>query len=105
MARARKWLRLNEEIKSIEDWNERVRPMMEELVESHGLSTEGTEDKYWFDTKLYANRVSNSLSLVTDEYDKIDSSANRILSEYRQTMTLKIVINLEEWKKIRGNNQ
>lgn len=99
MARAKKWLRLNEDIKSIDDWNERVKPMLDDLILGQNLSTKGVYDKYWFCTVLSMRRVSGSLSFVTDNYDDIDSSVIRLLSKHSQPMKLRVTINLEEWRK------
>lgn len=98
MARKRKWLKMNELIKSLEEWENAYLKLKNE-IENAGLPyCDSYKDEYWFNVQVFNQKISGGWNSLTYGYNGLDKQVRDAFDKYGQlTLQLKVVINLEIW--------
>ena len=101
MARKRKWLKMNETINSLEEWED-VYSKLKTEIEKTGLTYCSSFDKeYWFKVQVYSQKVSGGWSSLALGYSGLDKKVKDAFKRYRiLKLRLNVVINIEKWETI-----
>lgn len=99
MSRKRKWLKMNESINSLEEWEEAYSKLRNE-IEGSGLTfCSAYDEEYWFKVQVLSQKVSGGWNSLAYGYNELDRKVKDAFERYGTlTLKLKVIINLEMWK-------
>lgn len=100
MGRPKKWLKMNETITSIEEWN-LIYSKLKNTIETSGLKyTDKFDDKHWFYVQVYYQKISRGWNSLSYGYSKVNNSVKNAFERYGSLrLNLKVSINLETWEQ------
>lgn len=93
MARKRRWIKLNEKFKTLDEYLEIKRNLINE-IKSLGYDEEIFNNEKGVYFNLYSVKISGGLSSITDKYKDAESSIERINSKINTTYVLRLTIDL-----------